>query len=132
MKLIFGQKSVERLPKDLPSYGLIDYADSNFARDSEDRKSVRGYCLFMNGAVVSWSSKKQKTVSTSTNEAGYIAFGYVAREAIWMKKFINKMGLEVIADLTLHEDNEMSIVLTKNTESQHQTKHIDVQYYDIR
>lgn len=42
------------------------------------------------------------------------------------------MDLEVIEDVTLHGDNEMSITLTKNAESQHQTKHIDVQHHYIR
>ena len=42
------------------------------------------------------------------------------------------MKLEVVEDVTLYGDNEMSIVLTKNTESQHRTKHIDVQHHYIR
>lgn len=39
---------------------------------------------------------------------------------------------ETVKDLTLHGDNEMSIALTKNAESQHRTKHIDVQNHYIR
>ncbi len=41
------------------------------------------------------------------------------------------MKLEVVESLTLHSNNEMSIALTKNTESQHRTKHIDVQHHYI-
>ena len=52
--LIYGRTTT----RDSPPYGLISYADSNFAGDPEDRKSVMGYCFFLNGAVVSWSSKK--------------------------------------------------------------------------
>lgn len=53
MGLIFGRESANRLPRDPPPYRLIGYADSNFARDPEDRKSVMGYCFFFNGAIVS-------------------------------------------------------------------------------
>lgn len=42
------------------------------------------------------------------------------------------MRLEVIKNITLYGNNEMSIALTKNAESQHQTKHIDVQHHYIR
>ena len=91
-----------------------------------------GYCFFLNGAVVSWSSKKQRTVSTSTTEAEYIALGHAAREAVWIRRFINEIEIEVIGDLTLFGDNEMSIALTKNAESQHRTKHINVQHHYIR
>ena len=42
------------------------------------------------------------------------------------------MKLEIMEDLILYGDNEMSIALTKNTENQHWTKHIDVQHHYIR
>ena len=102
-----------------PLYGLIGYADSNFAGDPEDRKSVMENCFFLNGAVVSWSSKKQRIVSTSTTEAEYIALGHAAREAVWIRRFINEMTLDIVPEITLNGDNEMSITLTKNAESQH-------------
>ena len=76
MGMIFGRESTNRQPRDPPPYGLEGYADSNFAGDPEDRKSLMGYCFFRNGAVVSWSSKKHRTVSTSTTKAEYIALGH--------------------------------------------------------
>ncbi len=82
MGLVFGRETANRLPKKPPLYGLLGYANSNFAGDSEDRKSVMGYCFFLNEAVVLWSSKKQRIVSTSTTKAEYIALGHVAREAV--------------------------------------------------
>lgn len=120
------------MPRDLSPYGLVDYADSNFSKDPKDWKLVIGYCFFLNKAVVSWSSEKQKTVSTLITKGKYIALGYVARETVWIRKFINKIGLEAIKKLTLHGDNEMSIAPTKNAKSQYWTKHINVQHHYIR
>lgn len=34
--LIFGQKTVNRIPKEPPLYGLVGYTDNNFAKDPED------------------------------------------------------------------------------------------------
>ena len=132
MGLVFGREVNSHLPRDPPPYGLVGYADSNFAGDPADQKSVMGYCFFLNRAVVSWSSKKQRTMSTSSTEAEYIALGHAVREAVWIRRFINEIEIEVIGELTLFGDNKMSIALTKNTESQHQTKHIDVQHHYIR
>ncbi len=132
MRLIFGQESNNCLPRDPPPYDLIGFADSNFAEDREDRKSIMDYCFFINGAVVSWCSKKQKTVSISTTEAEYIALGHVAKEAVWIRRFINERKLEVVKGFILHDDNEMSIALTKNEEGHHRTTHIDVQHHHIR
>lgn len=131
LELVYGQRP-DGSSSTLPApYGLVGYGDSNFAGDPEDRKSVMGYCFFLNGAVVSWSSKKQKTVSTSTTEAEYIAIGHAAREGVWIKRFINELQLE-ITGLSLKGDSEASLNLTKNPESQHRTKHIDVQHHYVR
>ena len=60
----------------------LDYADSNFARDISERKSTMEYCFFLVRGVISWCSKKQCTVSTSTTEAEYITIDYAVRQAV--------------------------------------------------
>ena len=61
-----------------------------------------------------------------------MALGHAAWEAVWIRRFIRKMMPKVVLEITLDGDNEMSIALTKNAESQHCTKHIDVQHHYIR
>ena len=127
-----SEKEAITPPSSLP-FGLIGYADSNYAGDPEDRKSVMGNCFFIHGAIVSWCSKKQRTVSTSTTEAEYIALGHAARESVWIRRFLNELEVaEPIGACTILGDNETSIILTKNAESQARTKHIDVQHHYIR
>lgn len=69
--------------------------------------------------MVFWSNKKQKIVSISIIESIYIILGYTIREAIWIRKFINKMKLEVIEYLTFHGNNKIRIFITKNAKSEH-------------
>ncbi len=128
---IYGAKAKDKGETKAPiapsPFGLIGYGDSSYAGDPEDKKSVMGYCYFINGAIVSWCSKKQKTVLTSTTKAEYIALGHAAREAIWLRRFINELQVDdPIYSITLYGDNETSITLTKNAKSQNHTKHIDV------
>ena len=47
----------------------------------------------MNGAAVVWKSSKQETTADSTTEAEYIAASDAAKEAVWIKKFITKLGV---------------------------------------
>lgn len=116
-----------------PPSGLVRYADSNYAGDPKDRKSVMGHYFYVNRAVISWCNKKQRTVSTSTTEAEYLVLGYAAQESIWIRRFLNQLHLlEPIEACTIHGDNKTSIILTKNAESQARTKHIDVQHHYIR
>lgn len=91
LKLVYGQRSNRSSPTIPAPYNLIGYNGSNFAADSEDRKLVIKYCFFLNGAMVSWSSKKQKTVSMLMTKSKYIAIDHTARERVWIKRFINEL-----------------------------------------
>ena len=42
---------------------------------------------------MSWRSSKQDTVADSITEAEYIAASDAAKEAVWIKKFISRLGV---------------------------------------
>ena len=60
-------------------------SDADWASDEKDRKSVSGYCFFFLDCLVSWSSRKQRTVSTSSTESEYYALTNTFKEALWLK-----------------------------------------------
>ncbi|XP_071693110.1 uncharacterized mitochondrial protein AtMg00810-like [Rutidosis leptorrhynchoides] len=49
--------------------GLVAYVDSDWGKACMVRKSVTGFCTFLNDSIVSWKSKKQSTISRSSPEA---------------------------------------------------------------
>ena len=69
------------------------YTDSSFQSDVDDNKSNSGYVYTLNGGVVCWNSSKQDTTADSTTEVEYIAIAEVAKEGVWMKKFITDLGV---------------------------------------
>ncbi|XP_062118419.1 uncharacterized mitochondrial protein AtMg00810-like [Humulus lupulus] len=42
---------------------ITGYSDADWACCPDDRKSVAGYCVYLGGTLVSWSSKKQAVLS---------------------------------------------------------------------
>jgi hypothetical protein len=42
---------------------LTCFSDSDWARNPDDRRSTSGYAFHIGSGVLSWSSKKQPTVS---------------------------------------------------------------------
>ena len=46
------------------------------------------------GGAVSWQSRLQKRVSTSTTEAEYIAAVDADKEVLWMKNFLQELGMK--------------------------------------
>ncbi|KAJ9544596.1 hypothetical protein OSB04_024303 [Centaurea solstitialis] len=59
-------------PKD-SSFELISFTDADYDGCKLDRKSTYGSCQFFGDKLVSWTSKKQNCVSTSTAEAEYVS-----------------------------------------------------------
>ena len=62
--------------------GLVGYSDSDWASCASDQKSTSGCCFALGSAVVSWFSRKQKSVALSLVEAEYMAASQASCEAI--------------------------------------------------
>ena len=90
------------------------------------------FCL--NGGAVSWKSFKQDTVADSTTEAEYIAASEVAKEAVWMKKFIEELGVvpSIANPVDLYCDNNGAIAQAKEPRSHQRSKHILRRFHLIR
>jgi hypothetical protein len=111
---------------------LIGACDSDWGGDKCDRKSTFGYIFLLDGAPISWVSKKQSIVALSTTEAEYIATTHAAKEAIWIRKLMSELGHEQKQPTTIFEDNKSCIALANNPVFHMRTKHIDIQYHFIR
>ena len=107
------------------------YCDADWG-GSEDRKSTSGYVFLLNGAPISWSSKRQPTVALSSTEAEYIAATQATKEAIWLRRLFKDLGHPQNEPTTIYEDNQGCIQLAKNPIHHQRTKHIDIQMHFIR
>ena len=68
---------------------LVAYSDADFPGNVSDRRSTSGVVLMLNGAPVSWSSRKQSCVSLSTTESEYVAATTAAKEVAWMRRLLD-------------------------------------------
>jgi hypothetical protein len=73
---------------------LDGFTDADMAVDIDSRKSTLGYLITYSGGAVSWQSRLHKCVTLSTIEAEYIAIIEAAKELLWMKKFLQELGLK--------------------------------------
>lgn len=109
------------------------YVDADWVGCLDTRRSTTGWVFTLAGGPISWSSKRQGTVSMSTTEAEYIAATEAVKEALWIKRFINDLQTKYqISSVPIYIDNNSAYKLTQNPEGHHRTKHIDARHHFIR
>ena len=107
------------------------YCDADMAGDLDTRKSTSGYIFTVAGGAVSWCSKLQKIVALSTTEAEYISATEASKEAIWLSRLGEDLGMSVSTPV-LGCDSQSAVYLAKNAMFHSRTKHIDVRHHFIR
>jgi hypothetical protein len=89
--------------------------------------------LFRLGStVVSWFSRKQKSVALSSAEAEYMAASQANCEAIWLRKLLVGLFGHELRPTVIHCDNQSCIKLSENPVFHDRSKHIEIRYHFIR
>ena len=110
---------------------LYAYADSDFASNSNDRKSISGYLIKLNKNIICWKTKKQSTVALSSAESEYIALSACICECLFLGQMLSEILDSSVFPVYAYEDNQSCIRMASTLESK-RTKHIDVKHYFIR
>jgi hypothetical protein len=89
------------------------------------------------GGPISWSSKKQNSVATSSAASEYISMATNVKQGQSMGQVLRDMrmgefGGETERKVKLYGDNQGPIALTKTPHLQERSKHIDICYHFIR
>ena len=126
---VAGALPVKKVPQTKPTFVL--YSDASFEKPKS--KSTSGMLVMFNGAPITWQSKQQSIVATSTCEAEYIAASTAVQECMWLRKLLADMRGEA-KPIILYMDNKASIKVASDdvAYATGRTKHIDVEYHYVQ
>lgn len=120
-----------RLGGDAP-INLIGFTDSDWANCLDTRRSVGGYAWSLGSGLISWCTRKQRTVAASSCEAEYMAAFEAAQEGIWLRMVLTALGHSTGEATTILCDNNSAINLSEDPLLHSRVKHVDIKYHFLR
>lgn len=111
---------------------ISGFADASWAKKMGEYKSVSGYVFLMQGAAISWKSRRQDCVSKSTSEAEYVSSSEASSEAIWLRNLCMELKIIPETSVEMFCDNKSAIELAKNGNFSARTRHIAVAYHFVK
>ncbi|MCO5573717.1 hypothetical protein L7F22_027491 [Adiantum nelumboides] len=115
------------LPADLHAF-----LDSYWAGCFDTRVSTSGFCFMLGSSCISWLSKKQPTVATSSCEAEYKAVFTATVECVWLRSLMADLGVGQDTANTIYTDSQSALAVARNSVLHARTKYIEMHYHYVR
>ena len=110
------------------------YSDADRASGSDDRRSTFGNAFVMSVGAISWTSKKQLTMAfqrRSRSTLHYVTLHCNPGDSV-ATTTNERLHMDCPAPITIHEDNEATIAMSRNPVLHKQTKHNNINYHFVQ
>jgi hypothetical protein len=114
------------------SHSLTAYSDADWAGCPDTRRSTSGFCMFLGDNLISWSSRRQTTVSRSSAEAEYRAVATAVAESCWVRQLLQELHRPIDSATIVYCDNVSAVYLSANPVQHRRTKHIELDIHFVR
>ncbi|KAG7666113.1 uncharacterized protein J8A68_000369 [[Candida] subhashii] len=116
--------------KPVGTFSIDTFSDASYAPDLE-RYSISGRVIYLNNYLISWATKRQKTITTSTYASEIVALKSTVEESLKLKGIMENMNFK-IDEIIAREDNMGVVKYCRNQNFNHSKKHIDISYKYLR
>jgi len=111
---------------------LHAFLDADWAGNRDDYSSTGAYLVYLGRNLISWSSKKQKTIARSSTEAEYRSVAATTTELCWVQSLLQELGVALSSSPVIYCDNIGATQLSSNPIFHSRMKHVAVDYHFIR
>ncbi|GKD69104.1 ribonuclease H-like domain-containing protein [Tanacetum coccineum] len=93
---------------------LVGYTDADWAGCPSARMSTSGYCVFLGDNLLSWSAKRQHTISCSSAKAEYQGVANVVAETAWVRNLLRELHSPLMTATLVYCDNVSAVYMSAN------------------
>ncbi|GJY44180.1 ribonuclease H-like domain-containing protein [Tanacetum coccineum] len=111
---------------------LVGYTDADWAGCPSTRRSTSGYCVFLGDNILSWSAKRQHTISRSSAEAEYQGVANVVAETAWIRNLLRELHSPLSTATLVYCDNVSAVYMSANLVQHQGMKHIEIDIHFVR
>ena len=106
--------------------------DSDWAGDSNHRKSVTGIVIKLAGGTVLYKARFQETIALSTTEAEFIAAVEAGKYILYLRSILHDIGMTQDEATILYEDNQGSLLMAQAQHPTKRTRYIDIKHFVLQ
>jgi histone deacetylase 1/2 len=110
---------------------LTTYSNADWAGCPDTRRSTSGYCMFLGDSLVSWSSKRQTTVSRSSAKTEYRGVAHATAECCWLRNLLQELHVPINKATVIYCDNISAVYLSENPVHRWRTKHVKLDLHFV-
>ena len=113
---------------------LEGYSDASWITNIEDHSSTSGWVFLLGGGAISWASKKQTCITSSTMESEFVALAAAGKEAEWLRNLVYEIPLwpKPVSPISIHCDSQATLCKAYSQVYNGKSRHLGVRHSAVR
>jgi hypothetical protein len=111
---------------------MFGAVDSDYAGDTDHRRSVTGIILRIGGGTIFYKTKFQDTIALSSTEAEFIAAAEAGKYILYIHSILEQIGIPQDEATVLFEDNNGALLMANAQQPTKRTRHMDIKHFVLQ